>query len=86
MPYILGRGCDGEVILEVALPIEFSTFDGSFLKKLGEVDQKNPPAKLVLTDESGAKTFVSLGKRAWKTVGKIEKLNGEGQDTLEKSY
>ena len=83
LPYILGRNCDEEVILQEALPVEFSAFDNYFLKQLEAIDSDNPPSKLVLTNKSGSKIFISLSKKAWETQKKIRKLNSKGQDTLE---
>ena len=84
LQYILGRDCDKEVILQEALPIKFSSFDNSFLEKLESIDLDNPPQKLVLTNKSGLKIFVSLSKKAWKTQKKIQELKNKGQDALER--
>ncbi|MBL6991917.1 MAG: restriction endonuclease, partial [Bacteriovoracaceae bacterium] len=83
LPFILGRDCDEEVILEEALPVEFSKYDKVFIDALGKIEMKDEPSKIVLKSSGGGKIFVSMSKKAWETQKRIRKLKAEGQEVLE---
>jgi|GEM_PF-1825057 HJR/Mrr/RecB family endonuclease len=86
LSFIMGRGPDEEVILQEALPLEYSNFDIEFVKQLDALKKDENPSKLVLKSKSGKRLIVSLSEKAWKSQRIIARYKNSDQKILEEIF